>query len=82
MFLSSRKLLNLVCLVQIGSLSNCKYQTSAFNLTKTSRTSYRMSDEVDKAKTALPGGDTIFGKILRKEIPCNFIYEDDRVSIL
>ncbi|XP_074037125.1 histidine triad nucleotide binding protein 1 [Leptinotarsa decemlineata] len=23
------------------------------------------------------GGDTIFGKILKKEIPCNFIYEDD-----
>lgn len=40
-----------------------------------------MSNEVDKASTAQPGGDTIFGKILRKEIPCNFIYEDDRVSI-
>jgi hypothetical protein len=22
--------------------------------------------------------DTIFGKILRKEIPCTFIHEDDR----
>jgi len=39
-----------------------------------------MSDEVEKASVALPGGDTIFGKILRKEIPCNFIYEDDKVS--
>ncbi|XP_065206583.1 adenosine 5'-monophosphoramidase HINT1-like isoform X2 [Planococcus citri] len=37
------------------------------------------SDEVEKAKLASPaGGDTIFGKILRKEIPCNFIYEDDQ----
>jgi len=25
------------------------------------------------------GSDTIFGKILRKEIPCKFIYEDDSV---
>lgn len=82
MFTSSRKLLNLLCLVQFGSLSKCSYRSSVFNLTKTSNTSYKMSNEVDKAKIALPGGDTIFGKILRKEIPCNFIYEDDRVSIL
>jgi len=25
------------------------------------------------------GGDTIFGKILRGEIPCKFIYEDAQV---
>ncbi|KAL1132656.1 hypothetical protein AAG570_010608 [Ranatra chinensis] len=37
-----------------------------------------MADEVAKAQTAVAGGDTIFGKILRKEIPCNFIYEDDK----
>ncbi|KAF2354861.1 Histidine triad (HIT) protein [Trinorchestia longiramus] len=37
-----------------------------------------MSDEVAKAQTAQPGGDTIFGKILRKEIPTKFIYEDDQ----
>lgn len=36
-----------------------------------------MSDEVQKAQEAGEDGDTIFGKILRKEIPCNFIYEDD-----
>lgn len=36
------------------------------------------SDEVSKAQTAQSGGDTIFGKILRKEIPCEFIYEDDQ----
>lgn len=37
-----------------------------------------MATEVEKAQTAAPGGDTIFGKILRKEIPCKFIYEDDK----
>lgn len=37
----------------------------------------KMSDEVSKAQEAGESGDTIFGKILRKEIPCNFIYEDD-----
>ncbi|XP_017783018.1 PREDICTED: histidine triad nucleotide-binding protein 1 [Nicrophorus vespilloides] len=36
-----------------------------------------MADEVQLAQTAKPDGDTIFGKILRKEIPCTFIYEDD-----
>ncbi|XP_066967456.1 adenosine 5'-monophosphoramidase HINT1 [Macrobrachium rosenbergii] len=34
--------------------------------------------EVDKAQTASPGGDTIFGKILRGEIPTKFIHEDDQ----
>merc|ERR1711962_967584 len=37
-----------------------------------------MADEVSKAQTAEPGGDTIFGKIIRKEIPSNMIYEDDQ----
>ncbi|KAJ6639732.1 Adenosine 5'-monophosphoramidase HINT1 [Pseudolycoriella hygida] len=37
-----------------------------------------MSDEVTKAAEADPTADTIFGKILRKEIPCSFIYEDDK----
>ncbi|GLV44682.1 histidine triad nucleotide binding protein 1 [Carabus blaptoides fortunei] len=37
-----------------------------------------MADEVSLAQAANPEGDTIFGKILRKEIPCNFIYEDDQ----
>nr|CAH7718103.1 unnamed protein product [Callosobruchus chinensis] len=36
-----------------------------------------MADEVQLAQSAQARGDTIFGKILRKEIPCNFIYEDD-----
>lgn len=41
-----------------------------------------MSDEVAKAATADPNADTIFGKILRKEIPCSFIYEDDKVKFI
>lgn len=40
-----------------------------------------MATEVEKSQAAVPGGDTVFGKILRKEIPCKFIYEDDRVII-
>ncbi|XP_072173896.1 uncharacterized protein [Diadema setosum] len=36
-----------------------------------------MSDEQAKAQTAKPGEDTIFGKIIRKEIPADIIYEDD-----
>lgn len=40
-----------------------------------------MSDEVNKAHLINPAEeDTIFGKILRKEIPCEFIYEDEQVS--
>ncbi|KAM3956136.1 histidine triad nucleotide binding protein 1 [Aphomia sociella] len=35
-------------------------------------------DEVKLAQSAAPGGDTIFGKILRKEIPAKFVYEDDQ----
>lgn len=35
--------------------------------------------EVAKAQTSSPGEDTIFGKILRREIPTKFIYEDDQV---
>ncbi|XP_003963878.1 adenosine 5'-monophosphoramidase HINT1 [Takifugu rubripes] len=36
-----------------------------------------MADEIAKAQAAKPGGDTIFGKVIRKEIPANIIYEDD-----
>uniref|UniRef100_A0A1A9VR47 HIT domain-containing protein n=1 Tax=Glossina austeni TaxID=7395 RepID=A0A1A9VR47_GLOAU len=37
-----------------------------------------MATEVGKAQKAGPVGDTIFGQILRKEIPCEFIHEDDK----
>lgn len=40
----------------------------------------KMADEVEKAHHAKPGGDTIFGKILRREIPTPYIYEDDKVN--
>lgn len=52
------------------------------NSSRTLKSTYRMADEVKKAQGAAPSdlNDTIFGKILRKEIPCNFIYEDDQVS--
>lgn len=80
MFTYSRKLLNFVSLIQIGNLSKCGYQTSTLSFNWTSSPRFKMSGEVEKASTAVAGGDTIFGKILRKEIPCNFIYEDDRVS--
>jgi len=35
-------------------------------------------DEVEKSKHAHSQGDTVFGKILRGEIPAKFIYEDDK----
>ena len=41
-----------------------------------------MAGEVEKARATEAGGDTIFGKILRGEIPCKFIYEDDQVNNL
>ena len=40
----------------------------------------QMADEVSLANVAKPGGDTIFGKISRKEIPANIFYEDDQVN--
>ena len=42
----------------------------------------KMADEVAKAQTAEAGGDTIFGKIIRKEIPADIVYEDDQVIAL
>lgn len=38
-----------------------------------------MADEVAAALEAKPGGDTIFGKIVRGEIPSQFIHEDEQV---
>ncbi|XP_037573171.1 adenosine 5'-monophosphoramidase HINT1-like [Dermacentor silvarum] len=37
-----------------------------------------MASEVQKAQLATETGDTIFGKIIRGEIPTDFIYEDDK----
>jgi len=42
------------------------------------------NDEVEKAKSVASqhhkNEDTIFGKIVRKEIPADIIYEDDKVQ--
>nr|XP_035154551.1 adenosine 5'-monophosphoramidase HINT1-like [Callithrix jacchus] len=40
-----------------------------------------MADESAKAQVARPGGDTIFGKIIRKEIPAKIIFEHDRCLV-
>lgn len=40
----------------------------------------KMKSEVEKAQSAGPESDTVFGKIIRKEIPANIIVEDDDVS--
>uniref|UniRef100_A0A8D2CT92 HIT domain-containing protein n=1 Tax=Sciurus vulgaris TaxID=55149 RepID=A0A8D2CT92_SCIVU len=37
-----------------------------------------MADEIAKAQVAQPGSDTIFGKIIRKEISAKIIFEDDQ----
>ncbi|XP_075214995.1 adenosine 5'-monophosphoramidase HINT1-like [Lycorma delicatula] len=50
---------------------NCKSYSNILKLIR------RMSDEVEKAKNVNRFSDTVFGKILRNEIPCKFIYEDD-----
>lgn len=47
----------------------------------TSSTSFNMADEMAKAQAAQPGGDTIFGRIIRKEIPADLIHEDDKVRV-
>ncbi|VDD84520.1 unnamed protein product [Mesocestoides corti] len=37
-----------------------------------------MASEVEKAQEASPSeGDTVFGRIVRKEIRCKLLYEDD-----
>ncbi|XP_032477386.1 histidine triad nucleotide-binding protein 1-like [Phocoena sinus] len=37
-----------------------------------------MADEISKAQAARPGGNTIFGKIIREEITTKIIYEGDQ----
>ena len=65
-----------------SSLSAINYSINnkalfSYNLSKNRN---KMSDEVTLAQSAKPGGDTIFGKIIRKEIPADIIYEDDKVK--
>ena len=42
----------------------------------------KMAGEVQAAQTAIPGQDTIFGKITRKEIPSEILYEDEQVTVI
>lgn len=49
-----------------------------FNLYKNFLTKRTMSDEVMLAQSASIGGETIFGKIIRKEIPANIFFEDEQ----
>ena len=44
-------------------------------------TNRKMSSEVEKAQTAKPSGDSIFSKIIRKEIPATILFEDELVSL-
>ena len=39
------------------------------------RAPFATMSEVEKAQSAQPGGDTIFGKIIRKEIPAKILFE-------
>lgn len=62
-----------------GSL--CKSSGAYVNVFVTCCQLVKMADEVQLAQAAHAGGDTIFGKILRNEIPCDFIYEDHLVRL-
>lgn len=37
-----------------------------------------MASEIEKAQSAKPDENNVFAKIIRKEIPTTFIYEDDQ----
>jgi hypothetical protein len=72
---------NLGNLVNINNRSfSCTFNLYIKKISKTTVDHLKMSNEVDLAQAAKPGGDTIFGKIARKEIPSDIIYEDDKVS--
>ena len=50
------------------------------NVSREIRAQVKMADEVEKAQQSQPGGDTIFGKIIRGEIPTDFLHQDDMVN--
>lgn len=66
--------------VGIISKHHSRHQAESIKLLRPVSNIRKMASEVEKAQVATPGGDTIFGKILRQEIPCKFIYEDDKVK--
>ncbi|XP_053976974.1 adenosine 5'-monophosphoramidase HINT1 isoform X1 [Hylaeus anthracinus] len=71
-------ILKMKLFLNLGLISSKRLPYLRTNLFSHSHCWRKMATEVEKAQAAAPGGDTIFGKILRKEIPCNFIYEDDK----
>lgn len=60
-----------------SNLSKYDFQTSTSNDTKTSQSRFKKSDEVKKSSYVITDKDTLFGKFIRKEIPCKFFYEDE-----
>ena len=40
---------------------------------------YQDGERSDESSVAKPEADTVFGKIIRKEIPAKLLYEDDQV---
>lgn len=71
-----------ILLGTIEKISKHYYSRASSNFLTPILNIRKMASEVEKAQVATPGGDTIFGKILRQEIPCKFIYEDDKVTTL
>mmetsp|Transcript_8139 Transcript_8139/g.26657 ORF Transcript_8139/g.26657 Transcript_8139/m.26657 type:complete len:110 (+) Transcript_8139:21-350(+) len=63
----------------LASLRFRAYPLVAVPAIAASRPQCSSMSEVAKAQIAAPGGDTIFGKIIRKEIPAKIAYEDDTV---
>jgi len=64
----------------VSLINSCGFSTSA--IARNNKTTQSMADnEVTRAQTAQISDDTIFGKIVRGEIPTKFIYEDDQVFI-
>uniref|UniRef100_A0A8C8GK81 Uncharacterized protein n=1 Tax=Oncorhynchus tshawytscha TaxID=74940 RepID=A0A8C8GK81_ONCTS len=41
-----------------------------------------LADEIAKAQVAQPGGDTIFGKIIRKKILAKILFEDEASAFI
>jgi histidine triad (HIT) family protein len=58
-------------------LTSCGPSGMSLSALQTRRPFATVMSEVDKAQAAQPGGDTIFGKIIRKEIPAKVVFEDD-----
>lgn len=63
-------------MLRVNSFINILPSVCQYNLS-----SLKMTTEQEKAQIAKPGGDTIFGKIIRKEIPTKIIFEDENVSL-